>query len=84
MGESAQYGGPLCEVDCGHGAFLAGSTCECEPGFAPAAWSPTTREPMCSRHAACTAAQLQRAEEGGEAAACGGAHFPSSRLLTRA
>ena len=26
----------LCEVDCGRGTYLAGSTCECEPGFGPA------------------------------------------------
>ena len=31
---------------------------------------------------ACTTEQLKRAKDSGDAAACGGAHFPGSRLLT--
>ena len=78
----------------GHGNITAGERCSCAPGFGPESiddpseyqqadgMRQTLGEPLCARHMVCTAEQLRYAVAQHEEAACGGLHFPGSRLLT--
>ena len=81
--ESERYGGEHCEVDCGeHATSTSGTACECAPGLGPP-WRPGGGGSVCAWQVPCTAEQLKYAKDSGDAAACGGAHFPGSRLLTK-
>eukprot|EP01045_Picozoa_sp_COSAG04_P025370 COSAG04_NODE_3319_length_2939_cov_23.714085_1_plen_716_part_00 len=80
--ERAPTGGG--EVCCSHHGTVAAGACECEPGLGPEVPDNdvTPEVLLCSWQTVCTAAQLQRAKDSDDEAACGGAHFPGSRLLT--
>eukprot|EP01043_Picozoa_sp_COSAG02_P008959 COSAG02_NODE_297_length_25355_cov_78.632998_10_plen_838_part_00 len=78
----------------GHGNITAGERCSCDPGFGPESiddlsdyqqadgMRQTLGEPLCTRHIVCTAEKLRYAVTKHEEVACGGPHFPGSRLLT--
>ena len=63
----------------GHGTIAPGG-CACDYGYGP---EQSDTEALCARdHVACTASQLQRAQQAGRVEECGGEHFPGSRLIT--
>eukprot|EP01046_Picozoa_sp_COSAG06_P050205 COSAG06_NODE_7897_length_2338_cov_9.835194_1_plen_220_part_00 len=62
----------------GHGTIAPGG-CACDYGYGPEV---SDTEALCGQDMSCTASQLQRALQAGQAEECGGEHFPGSRLIT--